>query len=359
VPRGIAGPRRLALATLAAVPILIALVQVGPAASKTPTVEISGRAYAFNHGDTGLAGATIRVRELPALAAVADANGDYILRVPDETTVTPYIDPPPGYHQIDLQTFHTRGKPIENANFQTPGDAEYNGLAALLAVPLGPEGRPEKCVIVTTASARNVRGVDFETFRARTPHGVAGATARTKPAVPRPVYFNDNVIPDRSRTETSGDGGIIWTEVPTGLYRVIAESRTTRFASFLATCEPGRIVNANPPWGAYELVGKENPLGAGIVAGSVVHVGRGQRANRRLVTVHAHTAEPLRAKIALRQNGRAVARPVTTRFGPPNDKLPLEVKRDAAAGQAKLSVELIDRAGDSVTERFMVRLPPA
>ena len=99
------------------------------------------------------------------------------------------------------------GQPDLNANFQTPADAEYNGFAALLQVPLGPDGRPEQCVVVTTASARNVRGVDFETFQARTPHGVAGATARTYPFVTRPIYFNDQVIPDRSRTLTSGDGG--------------------------------------------------------------------------------------------------------------------------------------------------------
>ena len=33
------------------------------------------------------------------------------------------------------------------------------GLAAILGVPFGPDGRPEQCAIVTTASARNVRGV--------------------------------------------------------------------------------------------------------------------------------------------------------------------------------------------------------
>ena len=221
--------------------------------------------------------------------------------------MTPYIEPPAGYNQIDLQTFHTRGKPIDNANFQTPGDAEYNGLAALLSVPFGPDGRPEQCVIVTTASARNVRGVDFETFHERTPHGVAGATARAVPALPRPIYFNESVIPDRSRTETSGDGGIIWTEVPAGVYRVITESPTTRFASFLATCEPGRIVNANPPWGAYELSPGEKPLGAGVVAGSVAKVSGGQRAGNRLVIVRLRAAERLRAKLQsapARQRGR-------------------------------------------------------
>jgi len=118
------------------------LAPAGEAESAKRTVAISGRAYAFNHMDTFLAGATIRVRELPKLSATTDANGDYVLKVPDDATVTPYIDPPPGYNQIDLQTFHTRGVPIENANFQTPADAEYNALAALLQVPFGPDGRP-------------------------------------------------------------------------------------------------------------------------------------------------------------------------------------------------------------------------
>ncbi len=152
-------PRRLGVAALVLLAVLAA--GGGQAVSADPTVTVSGRAYAFNHMDTYLAGATIRVRELPSLSATTDANGDYALKVPDDINITPYIEPPAGYHQIDLQTFHPRGKPIENANFQVPGDAEYNGLAAILAVPLGPDGRPLQCAIVTTASARNVRGVDL------------------------------------------------------------------------------------------------------------------------------------------------------------------------------------------------------
>ncbi len=97
------------------------------------------------HRTRGIAGATIRVRELPGLSAVTDANGDYELEVPDDTNVTPYIEPPDGYNQIDLQTFHTRGKPIRNANFQTPADAEYNGLAALLVGAARP-GRASRAV---------------------------------------------------------------------------------------------------------------------------------------------------------------------------------------------------------------------
>ena len=45
------------------------------------------------------------------------------------------------------------------------------------------------------------------------------------------------------------DGGVIWTSVPAGVYTIRARHPDTRFARFVATCEPGRIVNANPPWG--------------------------------------------------------------------------------------------------------------
>ena len=338
---------------------LVALIEAGPAASAKPTVTISGRAYVFNHSETPIAGATIRVRELPGASAIADANGDYRLTVPDDANVTPYIEPPAGYHQIDLQTFHTRGKAIENANFQTPADAEYNGLAALLSVPIGPDGRPEECVIVTTASARNVRGVDFETFRARTPHGVPGATAHAKPALPKPTYFNESVIPDPSRNETSGDGGIIWTEVPAGTYRVITESASTRFASFLATCEPGRIVNANPPWGTYALAVDERTLGAGVVAGSVVKVGNGRRAGNRLVTVKLRIAEPLRARLVLRQDGSKIARRRSEKLAVGVEKTRLRVATEAEGGAARLKVRLSDAAGDAITDRIGLRLPRA
>lgn len=351
---------RSALLALAAIASLLVagLLGAGSAGSAKPTVTISGRAYVFNHAETPIAGATIRVRELPGATAITDPGGDYELVVPDETDVTPYIDPPPGYHEIDLQTFHTRGKAIRNANFQTPADAEYNGLAALLSVPIGPDGRPQQCVIVTTASARNVRGVDFDTFRERTPHGVAGATSHGKPKLPAPIYFNDSVIPDPSRSESSGDGGIIWTEVPAGAYRVITSSASTRFASFLATCEPGRIVNANPPWGAYELAPGERPLGAGVVAGSVHRVGKGKKSGRRLVTIHVRLAERLKAKASLRQGGQAVARTRTANLTTPRDKLSLRVAPKAEAGKAKLSVKLTDAAGDAIKRRLAVRLPP-
>jgi hypothetical protein len=356
VPRGLAA----ALAITAITAIGAVGIPVAPAAPKQRSVTISGRAYAFNHSDVGLGGAVIRVRELPGISAIADVQGDYEIEVPDDTNVTPYIEPPAGYHQIDLQTFHTRGRPIENANFQTPADAEYNGLAALLQVPLGADGRPEQCVIVTTASARNVRGVDFETFQARTPHGVAGATARTYPFVMRPIYFNDQVIPDRSRSVTSGDGGVIWVGMPAGVYRVEATSPENGFATFLATCEPGRIINANPPWGLYELSPGERPLGAGLVAGSVNGLKVTNRDGRRRIVARVKAAESLRLKLSIRQDGQrfGVRRPA--HVGPGHSPRAIfRVPDDLVAGRARLKLRLIQVVGGQVIYRRGIRLPAA
>jgi len=215
-------------------------------------VHLSGTAYEFNNTDVRLAGATIRVAERPRLRATTRADGTYRLRVPARGRVTPYIEMP-GYHTIHLQTFRMRGRSLRRVNFQTPTDAVYRALAALLEVPLTPSGDIEQCAIVSTFSTRAVRDLSFDAFTAFGAHGVAGATASATPPLPPPIYFNDHVIPDRDQERSSIDGGVIWTGVPTGVYRIRAHHPDTRFASFTATCRPGRVVNANPPWGLYEL----------------------------------------------------------------------------------------------------------
>lgn len=221
-------------------------------ASAGAAVHLTGTAYEFNNTDVRLAGATIRVAERPRLRATTRADGTYRLRVPARGRVTPYIEMP-GYHTIHLQTFRMRGRSLRNVNFQTPTDAVYRALAALLEVPLTPSGDIEQCAIVSTFSTRAVRDLSFDAFTAFGAHGVAGATATASPPLPPPIYFNDHVIPDRAQERSSIDGGVIWTRVPSGVYRIRAHHPGTRFASFTATCRPGRVVNANPPWGLYEL----------------------------------------------------------------------------------------------------------
>ena len=219
-------------------------------------MHIRGTAYEFNNTEVRLGGAVVRVAERPRIRATVRRNGSYDLVVPDRARITPYITAP-GYHTIYLQTFRTAGEDLARVNFQTPRESIYRALAALLEVPLDEDGELLQCGIVSTFSTRNVRALPFSGFTGYGAHGVAGATASATPALPAPVYFNEDVIPDPLQELSSVDGGVVWTRVPTGVYRIRAHHPSTRFASFVATCRPGRVVNANPPWGLHEL-GRRN-----------------------------------------------------------------------------------------------------
>jgi hypothetical protein len=236
------------LLTLAA-----AAAAAAPASAAGATVNLRGTASEFNKPAKRLAGATVRVAERPRLKATVRANGAYRLAVPAGARVTPTIDVP-GYHRIYLQTFTTaKGRDLTRVNFQVPTDGTYDALAALLKVPQDAAGNPRDCAIVSTFSTRKVRALTFDGFVRYGAHGVAGATASATPALRSPFYFNAQVIPDPAQRRSSKDGGVIWTGVRAGRYVVRGHHPRTRFASFVATCRPGRIVNANPPWGLHEL----------------------------------------------------------------------------------------------------------
>ncbi len=243
--------RARALTLAAATSLLFA------AGAQAKTVHLTGTAYEFNNTKVLLGGATIHVAELPRLQAKTRRDGSYDLAVPDRATVTPYITAA-GYHTIYLQTFRTAGADLARVNFQTPTEGVYRALAALLNVPLDANGHLRDCAIVSTFSTRNVRDLSFRQFTAYGAHGVAGATAFGSPLLPPATYFNDQVVPDPAQKSSSVDGGVVWTGVPAGVYTISATDPNTRFASFVATCAPGRVVNANPPWGLHEL-GKAMP----------------------------------------------------------------------------------------------------
>ena len=82
-------------------------------------------------------------------------------------------------------------------------------------------------------------------------HGEAGATVTLEPAIDPargPVYFGADVIPDRSLTETSEDGGVLYTNVPVGTYVMRAQKDGVTFEETTMKCEAGVLVNASPPY---------------------------------------------------------------------------------------------------------------
>ena len=139
---------------------------------------------------------------------------------------------------------------------------------------------------------------------------------------------------------------------------MITESPSTRFASFLATCEPGRIVNANPPWGAYELSPGEKPLGAGEVAGSVGKVKAARRGGGRELRIAVDTAEPLKVQATLRQDGDRVGPRRKSRVQAGSKTVRVPVAKSARRGRSRLTIKLVDGAGDTVSQRPRLSLPP-
>ena len=323
----------------------LALLLAGSAGAGE-SVTISGRAYEFNHMDRFIEGATIRVRERPRLRAVTAANGDYVLEVPDDATVTPYIDPPEGYNEIDLQTFHTRGDDIVNANFQTPADLEYNALAALLGA------------VRSGRAAAGVRDRDDrlgpQRARRRLPDLLGAHPPRRRrrdvrrvPRARRPDLLQRVRDPrshrDHRPPRTAASSG---PSVPAGTYRIATLSPTTRFASFLASCEPGRIVNANPPWGAYELSAGEKPLGAGSAVADVGEPKLRTRANgSRRLRVSVDAGERLTRRAVLKDRaGKTLGRVRGSEIGAGKRTISFRLPSDAS-GRATLTILFRDAAG--------------
>ncbi|MBI5609123.1 MAG: hypothetical protein HY902_09595 [Deltaproteobacteria bacterium] len=214
-----------------------------------PQVHLRGVAYRFAPGaQERIADATISVVELPGVSTKTDAQGHYDLAVPKGATVTPMIAAQ-GYHSMTLQTFDNVQSDLEHVHFQTPDD----GIFAVLSGVVGVTPDEQHCIIASTTSTKAIQGLTYEQFRAFGAHGVADATASGTPDLPPTMYFDANTVPDKSLKATTADGGVLWTNVPPGVYTISASHPTKKFATFIATCKGGGLVNANPPWGLKEL----------------------------------------------------------------------------------------------------------
>jgi hypothetical protein len=227
-----------------------------PATEPTPTdavgtTTIRGTAYTFNTPDP-IVGATILVDELPGVSATTAADGSYEIVVPTGTRVTPYIVAD-GHHTIYTQTFTTDGTTLEGVNLQTPSDDIYTALSSLIEGFIGRSPFEDGCVVVTTVGDARMVGMPFAEFIDFHPHGVAGATVYGEPAMPDPIYFNEQVIPDTAQLTTSIDGGVLWPNVAPGAYTLHAEHPDASFTTVDVTCAPDRVVNANPVWGLHAL----------------------------------------------------------------------------------------------------------
>jgi hypothetical protein len=370
-----AGVERIAgAAGIALISLLLSLLAGGAQRSHAAgdeTVTISGVVYAFFGIDDHAPGSVIRVDEFPGLSAPVALDGSYSIEVPDDVNVTLYADPPETYERTYLQTFRTSGQDIEKAHFQLPRTSHYNAFSNLLKIPRDDDGVIEDCAIVSTFSIHEARdAVDFDPgFKDVYPHGLPGSTATISPAVTGikgATYFafEPLILPDPTRTESSVDGGVLWTEVPPGYYWLEPDHPTERMAPFLAHCENGRVINASPPWGFYELKPGEEPdpavmakapdeaVDATVARRAVVR----KSAGRRTVTVSLIAREPLEASMTVKRGSRSLA-PVVRRSLKDGKRGILSiVRRTASRGPATVTVDLKDAVGNTarVTRRVVI-----
>ena len=236
-------------------PTTTAAPDTEPPATDPPLAHVRGTAYTFNTPDP-IAGATIRVEELPDVSAITGVDGSYELELPAGATVTAYIEAE-GHHSIRVQTLTLDdahdGTELDGVNFQTPSNTIYDGLKALVGGFVGRDPFEGGCVIVTTVGDARMVGMTFDEFINFHPHGVEGATVAIEPALATPIYFNDDVLPDIAQMTSSGDGGVLFANVPPGEYTLSATHPSEEFVTVNVRCEEGWVVNANPVWGLHAI----------------------------------------------------------------------------------------------------------
>lgn len=209
-------------------------------------VAVSGDAFLFNGGTDGrVVGATVTVVEDPARQVTTDGTGHFQFdgfAAGDEVTLALAF---PDHHAIQTGTLTVGDAALERVTFQVVHDAIYDLLADMLAIT--PDD--SRCQVVTTVTRVGKSLYDEGA------HGEAGATVTIDPPTGEegPIYFDSSVLPDRTLTETSDDGGVLFLQVPPGRYTLTATKPGVTFRPVAITCRAGFLVNSSPPWGLQAL----------------------------------------------------------------------------------------------------------
>jgi hypothetical protein len=217
-------------------------------------VSLSGDVFPFNVGHTArLDRARISILEYPMKRMTTGPDGHFNFDGLEEgTEVTLVMERPilvfgQYYHLIQTGTIPLGPDGAERVTFQAVTHLVYTLLA--LYIRLVPDD-DNACQMVTTVTRVGKSLYDPGA------HGEEGATVTVDPPLPPehgPIYFNSSVLPDRSLTETSDDGGVLYVNVPPGEYVLTAHKPGVEFRPVKMKCRSGYLVNASPPWGLQAL----------------------------------------------------------------------------------------------------------
>jgi hypothetical protein len=212
------------------------------------TTTVSGDAFDFSVGITGgIANAHVYLLENASLDAHTDAMGHFVIaNVPIGSDATLVMEHP-DYILIQTATIAVPVAGLSRVTFQAVTPNVRDALAASLGLTVD----PTRCQMVTTVTRIGRSVYDMGA------HGESMATVTLDPPLPStsgPIYFNAMVFPDRSLTQTSDDGGVLFTNVPAGDYTWTATKAGATFAPVRMRCRAGVLVNAAPPWGLQRLM---------------------------------------------------------------------------------------------------------
>ena len=209
------------------------------------TASVTGNVFVFPFGEN-LPDAEITILEVPGRSCITDEDGGFRFEGLQRESDVTFVMNHPLHPRAQTATLTLGSEDLEEVTFQVPGFLIYNFLAFVLKE----EPEEDRCQIVSTVTEKGK-----SLYNAWPRHGVEGATVHISPELPGsrgPVYFNDLVLPDPSRTETSVDGGVIFVNVPPGDYQLTATKEGHSFSAARIKCTPGTLVNASPPWGLQE-----------------------------------------------------------------------------------------------------------
>ena len=223
-------------------------------------VRVGASGHAFNFGPPGgrVLNAEVRILEFPDLTTRTREEGAWQFDDLPGHTMVSFIMKHVDYPQIQTGTILLSDEDIERVSFQAPTWSLFDVLAGSVSVV--PD--PEMCQIATTVTRRGNSLYDA------TPgtHGEPGATVTSDPQIPAghgPIYFNlhsyDVIYPDPDLTETTDDGGVLYVNVPPGVYVLTAHKEDTVFTDVTITCRPNVLVNASPPRGLQAVEGGVGP----------------------------------------------------------------------------------------------------
>jgi len=212
--------------------------------SCTFLVSLSGDAIPFNGGPGGrVEGADVSLLEHPDRHVTTGVDGHFVFEGLEEGSDVTVVMSAPDYHAIQTGTFRLGPRGIERVTFQAVLNTIYGLLANLLAIV---PDEANLCQMVTTVTRVGKSIYDPGA------HGEAGVTVTLDPPLAAdhgPIYFNSSVIPDRTLTQTSDDGGVLFIQVPPGDYVWTAHKAGAVFSRIKMVCRPGFLVNASPPKG--------------------------------------------------------------------------------------------------------------